>query len=116
MCIEFTGVGLDAESVLLYLLITFPFFPANMWNTRTIRLTSIAMSAHYAGPRNHSNTSPYLVGATPTRLIHSSATAHPSWHPSINIVITAAVNLSSYWHDRPATSSQPLLPGCARHR
>src|ERR1700704_3696612 len=89
------------ESLLRYLLTTLPFFPANMWNTRTIRLTSIAVSAHHAGPRNHSNTSSCLVGVTPARLIYSSATAQPSWHPSINIVITAAVNLPSYWHARP---------------
>ena len=105
MCTEFTGVGLDTESVLCYLLTALLFFSANMWNTRTIWLTSTSISAHHAGPRNHSNTSSCLVGATPARLIHSSATAYPSWHLSINIVVTAAINLCSYWHACPATSS-----------
>jgi hypothetical protein len=97
------------------MLSTFPFFPANMWNTCIVRLTSIAISSYLAASRKPLNTSASLFNLTPPRIIHSFATSYPSGHPSINIVIIAAANLFSYWHASPATSSYLLPPGRASY-
>jgi hypothetical protein len=93
------------------------FLFTNMLNTHTIRATCIPMPSHTLAPRNHANTSSRGCNSTPSRRIHSVATARPSWHPypSFIIVITAAVNVPRYWHACPATSSQ-LPPGRACHR